>query len=667
MPERSRGPAVVFAGTVGLVAAVWAMWFAGGLTFADAGDAYLLNNTVMTLTFTAFGALVLTYRPGHRIGRLFLAYGLFYAASTAALGVLSGWLNLSPAWEKAVDVFGIMIWAPAPTICLPLILQLFPDGKPLSPRWRWLVPATIALGLPFVFATVLAPGALANEPIADRSPLLGPDATAFAGVILPFTVLAAAAVALTSVVVLGLRAWRSRDVQRLQLLWLLWAIGVFLVLNVQRVVTTDGPIIFVLSLALVPAAATIAIVRYGLYDIRVIINRSLVYGVLTAGVAGAYLGIVAVLGPLADEHGSTGPIIAAGAVALAFAPARHRLQTVVDRLMYGERADPAAAAARVGRRLTGDLDSVLRAVCESLRLPYAAVSADGRLVATYGEVPHVRHSVPLDLGRSGGPPADLLIGLRSGERRLAAADRRALELLAAPIGLAVHAVRLTGELRQSRTRIVAAREEERRRLRRDLHDGLGTALTAVTLKADAAHNVLRVDLDRAGELLLGVRRDITEAIADIRRLVYDLRPPDLDELGLVAALRQRAEQTWSRDVTITLDVPTELPALPAAVDVAAYRIATEAVTNTVRHGRATTCQIRLRIGDHGDAMHGGAPRAAALHLEICDNGTHTGEPWHHGVGLRSMHERAAELGGTFTAGPSDTGGRVHALLPLEAP
>ncbi|GAA3261523.1 sensor histidine kinase [Dactylosporangium siamense] len=651
MSERPRGPAVLAGAVVAWVAAVWGMWFAGGLTFADSSDAYLLNNSVMALAFTAFGALVLTYHPGHRIGRLFVAYGLCYAASLAALGLLSGWLTLTPGWQKAIDVFGIMIWTPAPMICLPLILQMFPDGTPLSPRWRALVPVTVALGLLFPVLMVLAPDALANEPIADRRPLAGPAVTELAGTLLPVDVLAIGAGALLSVVVLGLRVWRSRGKQRLQLLWLLWAIGVFLVLNLQRVVTADGPIIFVLSLALIPAAATVAIVRHGLYDIRVIVNRSLVYGLLTAGVAGAYLGIVAALGAVADEHDLAGPIVATGAVALAFAPARSRVQTAVDRVMYGGRADPAAAAARVGSRLTGGLDGVLRAVCESLRLPYAAVSADGQLVATYGELPEMRHSVPLDLGD--GPPADLLVGLRAGERRLAAADRRALELLAAPIGLAVREVRLSGELRESRTRIVAAREEERRRLRRDLHDGLGTALTAVTLKADAAHNALRADPDRAGELLLGVRRDVTGAIADIRRLVYDLRPPDLDELGLLAALRQRAEQSWVREVTVTVDAPDTLPALPAAVEVAAYRIATEAVTNTMRHGGAATGRIRLRV-DGG-----------SLHVEVSDDGTGDGEPWRHGVGLRSMHERAAELGGTLTAGPTDAGGRVHATLPLE--
>jgi signal transduction histidine kinase len=217
--------------------------------------------------------------------------------------------------------------------------------------------------------------------------------------------------------------------------------------------------------------------------------------------------------------------------------------------------------------------------------------------------------------------------------------------------LALQAVRLSEQVHESRKHIVAAREEERRRLRRDLHDGLGTALTAVTLKADAAYNLKVTDPDRSAKLLLELRADLTAAIADIRRLVYDLRPPDLDELGLTGALRQRAQQSW-REFLVTVDVPDDLPALPAAVEVAAYRIATEAVTNALRHGTATACQVTLRT-DHG------------LHVEIQDNGTNEATAWSHGVGLRSMHERAAELGGTLTAGPTNRGGRVHALLPLE--
>jgi signal transduction histidine kinase len=535
MTTRRAGPIAAFAVTIAVLGAAWVSWFAGGLTFADAPGSYLLTNSAMALTFTAFGALVLAHRPGHRIGLLFVAFGACYTASVACLGVVLGPWMLSPAWERAVDLIGITVWAPAVVVCLPLILQLFPDGRPLSPRWRWLVAATVALVL-LTPTLTLAPGAINGEPIADRSPVLPEAAGRVVGALVPDFLVADAVVLLTSIAALGLRAYRSRGAQRLQVLWLLWAVVLFVVLNAQRIVTTDGPILFLLTLPLIPAATTVAIVRHQLYDIRLIINRSLVYGLLTLGVIATYLGIVAALSGLAHDHLSAQPLFATAVIAVAFAPARSAVQNLVDRLMYGQRRDPAEAAARVGVRLGGGLDGVLRAVCETLRLPYAAISSDGRLVTTYGEPPAIRHTVALEV--ADGHPADLLIGLRPGETQPSAADRRALDLLAAPVGVALQSVRLAELLRESRTRIVAAREEERRRLRRDLHDGLGTALTAVTLKADAAHNLHQTEPDRSSQLLLDLRADLTAMIGDIRRLVYGLRPSDLDELGLIGALRQ---------------------------------------------------------------------------------------------------------------------------------
>ena len=164
----------------------------------------------------------------------------------------------------------------------------------------------------------------------------------------------------------------------------------------------------------------------------------------------------------------------------------------------------------------------------------------------------------------------------------------------------MHATVVSTELQASRERLIEAREEERRRLRRELHDGLGPALTGIAFTADAAANLV-ADPDRAAELLDTLRRDTRAALADVRRVVEDLRPPALDELGLVGALQQRAEQlSWRADgaaVQVRLDVPPDVPALPAAVEVAAYRIATEALTNVARHSRASSAVVRLRYGD----------------------------------------------------------------------
>ncbi len=651
MTAKGRLPAVAAALTVLLVFGAWVSWLAGGFTLSDAADSYLLSNSVMALTFTGFGVLVLSQRSGHPIGRLFVAFGACYTASVACLGIVTGVGDLSPAWERAFTAVGISIWIPAPLVCLPLILQLFPDGRPLSDRWRWLVAVTLGLTVTAPLL-VLRPDALAEEEIADSGPLLPDGAGQVASGVLPFFVGLGLLVLLISVVSLGLRARRSTGVERLQVMWLLWAVSVFVLLNAQRLVTTNGPVLFLLTMALIPAAATVAIVRYELYDISLIVNRSIVYGLLTAGVVASYLGLVALLGDFSTQHTEAAPLVAVGAIAVAFAPVRSRLQSSVDHLLYGRRRDPSDATARVVVRLGDGLDGVLAAVCDTLRLPYVAVIAGGRVVTDHGRLPEHAETFALDV--PDGPDADLLIGLRPGESHLSAADRRALTMLVAPITLAWQAVNLSHELQDSRARIVTAREEERRRLRRDLHDGLGSALTAVTLKVDAAHNLSSSDPHQTAELLVQLRSDLTSTIDEIRRLVQDLRPQALDELGLVGALRQRADHAWRRDdgsFRVTIDAPASLPSMPAAVEVAAYRIAAEAVTNTLRHSHARCCAITVRV-DGG------------LHVEVSDDGGRPAAPWEQGIGLMSMNERATELGGRLTAGPTDQGGWVHAVLPL---
>ncbi len=652
MVAAPRGPITVLAVTVVVCFAAWMAWFIGGHTFADAFDSYLLSNTALGVTFTAFGVLVLAHRPKHTVGRLFIAFGACYAASVACLGLVSGALPLSAGVERWITVVGITVWIPAPLVVLPLILQLFPDGRPLSSRWRPFVAVTLALTATAPLLA-LAPGSIEDEPITDPSPLLPARAGEVVQAVLPFFTALAAATLLVSLGSLALRARRSIGVERLQVMWLLWAVAVFVVLNAQRLVTTDGPILFVLTLALIPAAGTVAIVRYHLYDIRLIVNRSAVYGILTGGVVLAYLSLVAVTAALVGDHTRAGALLATGLVAVAFAPARARVQARVDRLMYGRRRDPAQAAATVVVRLGDGLDGVLRATCEALALPYAAVSSNGRIVASHGVLPDLRHTFALDAPEGSG--ADLLVGLRVGETRLSGSDERALDLLRAPISVAWQAMVLSEDLLDSRARIVASREEERRRLRRDLHDALGGSLTAVSLKVDAALNLRMTDPGGSAELLTGVRADLTGVIDDIRRLVNALRPQPLDDLGLVGALRQRADHAWSREdgtFLVTIDAPEPMPAMPAAVEVAAYRIASEAVTNTMRHAQARRCAITMRVD--GD-----------LYLEVRDDGADCTKPWQVGVGLTSMAERATELGGRLVAGPTDHGGRVHAVLPLE--
>jgi signal transduction histidine kinase len=260
----------------------------------------------------------------------------------------------------------------------------------------------------------------------------------------------------------------------------------------------------------------------------------------------------------------------------------------------------------------------------------------------------------LSLVYQGEPVGQLILAPRSGETSFGEADRRLLDDIAHQAGVAAHAVQLTADLQRSRERLVTAREEERRRLRRDLHDGLGPQLATQTLKLEAARDLVPVDPGRAVELLSGLIDDSQSAIADIRQLVYALRPPALDELGLISALREQIAHYASDRLSTTLDAPERLPSLPAAVEVAAYRIVQEALTNVLKHARANACSIRL-------ALVGKGPHRT-LGLEVQDDGV--GLPAQHrtGIGLSSMRERAEELGGAFMI-ESGRGTRVSAYLP----
>jgi signal transduction histidine kinase len=408
----------------------------------------------------------------------------------------------------------------------------------------------------------------------------------------------------------------------------------------------------VLPLTLVPASIAIALLRHRLLDIRLVLSRSLVYLALTGAVLVAYLGLVGVLN---RTIGSS--VLAALLIAVGLNPARVWLQRVVDRAVYGARRDPVAAIAAVAPRL-GDagLDGVLAALCQVMRLPAAAIVVDGEPIATHGELPAARHEVALRQGEE--PVGTLVVGLRTGEPRFDPADARIVALLAAPVAVAVQATRLADELRTSRERVISGREEERRRIRRDLHDGLGPMLTSVVLNADAAWHLVDAEPRRSADLVAKVRDQAVAAIDDIRRLVYDLRPPALDGLGLIGALREHALGVPTRadgaQLTVVVAAPEPLGELPAAVEVAAYRIATEAITNVARHSTAATAAVTLERDD------------GRLNLSIVDDGAGDAEPWRPGVGLASIRERAAELGGRCRIEHDHRGARVLVDLPIAA-
>jgi signal transduction histidine kinase len=420
-----------------------------------------------------------------------------------------------------------------------------------------------------------------------------------------------------------------------------------------------------LAFLFIPLTLGLAILRYRLWDIDVVIKRALVYGALTVGLSGLYLGVVGGLELLFQARGRV-PIslLATALIAVLFAPLRVRLQSAVNRLMYGERDDPYRVLTRLGERVGATLapEAVLPTIAETvahaMKSPYAAITLGQADTLAPAASRGAFDGAPLrlQLEYQGETVGELLVTPRGPGEEFSPADRRLLGDLARQIGPAAHAVRLTADLQRSRERLVTAREEERRRLRRDLHDGLGPQLGALTLKIETIRNRFANDRDLDAALV-----DLTErtqaALSDIRRLVYGLRPPALDELGLLAAIGQAAEQYGQQgdgSLHVTVDAPQSLPPLPAAVEVAAYRIVQEALANVVRHSGARTCLLSLSLDEEHNV----------LRVQIVDDGH--GLPVHHhaGVGLVSMRERAEELGGSFsTASPPSGGTMVTVDLP----
>lgn len=406
----------------------------------------------------------------------------------------------------------------------------------------------------------------------------------------------------------------------------------------------------------------IAVVFYQLFSIRVVIQRTLVWSTLTMLVIATYTVVVGALSSIfRTSESSIIALIGTGLVAVMFAPLREQLQRGVNHLLYGERDDPYGVISRLGARLEATiapdavLNTIVETVAQTLRLPYAAIELrqdDAFVTAvSYGHPTHEHIRFPLtDANEVIG---FLVVAPRGINELFDAADNRLLKDLTRQARVAVMTVQLTGDLQRSRERLVTAREEERRRLRRDLHDGIGPALASLPLQLDAARNLLKRDPNAADDLLVKLKGHIQTLITDIRRLVYELHPPMLDELGLIPTIRTQIEHfNQINGLRISLEAPETLPPLPAAVEIAAYRITMEALTNVVRHARAKTCQVQVKVKND-------------LHLTVTDDGCGLSTQHRRGVGLSSMTERAAELGGTCKIEAKPDGGtKVTVQLPV---
>lgn len=653
------------AGAVLVCAASLALVLIGLVSVASASGAgdsavyrYWHEAAASAVAFAAVGGLIAARRPGHLVGWLFLGLALL-----TSVQLVSGQL----ATAAADGLAPVSVLAQALAVGgFVLLVLLFPTGTVPSRSWHpalWLVGAAFGLA---ALAQAVGPthledfGGRPNPlhlPVVQSVRSAGPAAL---GILCG----AAAAVAVAALV---FRLRTAGPPERAQLKWFVWVIvstAVVLLVG-DALVPGVGDYAWALGPVAVAAAAAVAVLRYDLYDIDVVLRRSYVLVALTLLVVTGYVAVVqlvaAVLPGSAD--GRTPSLLATAAVAVAFTPVRERVQRLVDRRLFGERDDPYGALTSLAERLHAAptpqdvLEVAVTTVARAVRSPFVAVevgvTGQDQIAASCGEQRAAALRLPLVYKSE--TVGHLAVAARAGERGFARQDVRLLTELARQVGLAAHTVALSAALQRSRERLVTTREEERRRLRRDLHDGLGPTLTGVTLLADAARSQILTDPAGADSRLRELRAETKGAIESIRRLVYDLRPPALDELGLVEAVREhtRSIGTVDDDDPLRLSVVSDdLPPLSAAVEVAVYRIVGEAVTNVVRHARARRCEVRLAVGDR-------------LVVTVADDGVGVLPGARAGVGLASMRERASELGGSLAVRPAPDGGTlVTAVLPV---
>jgi signal transduction histidine kinase len=414
-------------------------------------------------------------------------------------------------------------------------------------------------------------------------------------------------------------------------------------------------------------ALSVAIFRHRLFALDFLISRTLVYGGLSVGLLALYIGMVFGIGSLLNQTRAVWlSLLATALIALLFQPFRATLQKQVSRFLYGQRHEPYEVMRQVSRQLQAlhpndVLPSLVQTLHQTLRLPYVAITVYQSL-----------YTQSLRKVEEGRPGKQLIhfplvvqdqLGLREqigllevsprSYETLSESEERLIEAIARQIALGAHSLRLSLEVQASREKLVTMREEERRRLQRDLHDGLGTTLAVQTLKLGAVRRLLETpEKGRADALLQSLEQDFQDNLAYIRQLVHGLRPPLLDQLGLKRALEHVLCEQMQDHLTFQLKLQ-DVAHLPAAAEVASYFIITEAVTNVLRHAQATHCQVTMVCHEKG------------LELTIQDDGVGFAEAAKtRGVGLRSMRERCEELGGKLSVSHETQGTRVWAWLPL---
>ncbi|WP_328392357.1 sensor histidine kinase [Streptomyces sp. NBC_00390] len=624
-----------------------------------------ISDPVVIAAFATPGAVVAVRRSHNPVGWLLLATGCGMAVDNLARAY--GVYALQHGLPGSLLVVWMSTWTFV-LVSFPIffLLLLFPNGRLPSAKWRaaaWYVGVCAAVT--FLMAAFM-PGPPSDGYFPSIDNPIGVPALSFMRNLTgPATIPLTLVPFLLSAASLIYRFRTSQRPVREQLKWValsLWAA----VALIGATLTWHGPVASIatgLATVIFSIGVMIAIVRHRLFDIDRLLSRSLLYTALTASAIGLYAGTVSILGLfIQGSMRGTASLLATGLVAVALQPLHRSLQRLITRLIYGLRDDPYAALAALGRQMeeTTAPEQILPKAAETLaaalRLPYVAIhlhsDTDRPTLPTALQGEDVPDPLRLPLIHQGVEVGSLLVGARSAEEQFSAADLRLLKDAARHIAQAAAGVQLTLALLRSRQQLIATRAQERRRLGRELHDGVNSALSEVVWGLQAARKWLRTDPEKADELLdAGITR-AHQGVETVRGISRGLRS-SLDGIGLLEAIHTQIERF---PLPVTADLPEELPELPAAVEEAAYWIVVEAMTNVLRHAQASRCELRLHIEED------------ALTAEVTDDGRGLPTPLRLGVGTGSMRERAAEIGGTFQIrNRPENGTEVVAHLPRTLP
>ena len=694
--RRVRWAKALFALSVALVVAEVAVYLVAPPTSSDWGGTDLLSNApflLMLLACDVVGLLVILHRPGNAIGWILLGIGLSWSAGDGLSGLSDVALSHGWSWGPYLEDFLQAAWAPPIAMMAVYLILLFPDGHLPSRRWRpfaWGIGIAVAIAY---LAIMLHPGTFSDTGHPDVTNPIGvegwlPDLLTLALFAIPVGMIGAA-------ISLILRYRRSAGVEREQMKWLAFSAAVVavvyaIVLPLSIAFPGEPPtwvgvlqIVSLSTMALIPVSIGFAVLKYRLYDIDVVINRTIVFAALALFIGAVYVGVVVLLGAAIGAT-TTNPVLAIAAtavVAMLFEPVRARVQRVANRLVYGERATPYEVLARFSDRIAGTyatedvLPRTARVIAEGtgaervdvwLRVgarlqPAAAWPADAQPAVaadvedgSLPELPGADAAVPVR--RHDDLLGAITVAKPRGEA-MTPAETELLADLASQAGLVLSNVRLTAELqsrldeiarrstelRASRQRIVTTQDAERRRLERNSHDGAQQHLVALAVKLRLARGVLGKDPARAATMLGELRAEVDEAIETLSSLALGIYPPVLEERGIAAALESQV-RLGALPVTVHGD---GVERQPIETEAAVYFCCLEAIQNAAKYARATGVDVRL--GHDGPN----------LTFEVRDDGVgFDTASTTAGSGIQGMADRLSAVGGAVEVTSTPGGGTI---------